>query len=108
MLFSSHRITRNKRLIPEAKSVMGEYHKEILANYYEVFNENSKSQRLNFFKDPLVQFLWSRFSERHANSILPGADADPDELRIFFKEIEDMEYSTGFNILPIQVRGTFD
>ena len=96
MIFSSHRITRQKRLIPEAKALMGEYHKDILASYYEIFNENSKSQRIDFFSDPLVQFLWSKFSVKHADSILPGADEDPDKRRILFKEIEEMTNITGF------------
>ena len=75
---------------------MGEYHKDILASYYEIFNENSKSQRIDFFSDPLVQFLWSKFSVKHADSILPGADEDPDKRRILFKEIEEMTNITGF------------
>ena len=107
MIFSSHRITRYKRLIPEAKALMGKYHKEILANYYEIFNENSKSQRINFFKDPIMQFIWSKFSEKHASDILPGADTDPDMRRIFIKEIEEMESKTGFKILPVQHPGKF-
>ena len=75
---------------------MGEYHKDILASYYEIFNENSKSQRINFFSDPIVQFLWSKFSEKHADSILPGPEDDPDKRRILFKEIVEMENITGF------------
>ena len=102
MIFSSHRITRQKRLIPEAKALMGDYHKEILSSYYEIFNENSKSQRINFFKDPLVQFLWSSFSEKHADSILPEADTDPEKRQVFMKEIMDMEKITDFQILPVQ------
>ena len=78
MIISSHRITSSRRLIPEAKTLMGKYHKDILTRYYEIFNENSKSQRIGFFSDPVVQFLWSKFSEKHADSILPGADTDLD------------------------------
>ena len=107
MIFSSHRITRHKRLIPEAKAFMGEHHKEILTRYYEIFNENSKNQRVAFFSDPVVQFLWSRFSGKHADSILNGADTDLDKRQIFFEEIEEMESKTGFNILPVKQSGKF-
>ena len=86
---------------------MGEYHKDILFSYYEIFNENSKSQRFKFFSDPIVQFLWSKFSEKHADSILPEADIDPDKRRVFFQEIEEMESKTGFKILPVQQSGKF-
>ena len=81
---------------------MGKYRNEILSSYYEIFNENSKSQRVKFFSDPLVQFLWSKFSEKHANSILLKADTDPNKRQVFFKEIEKMENITGFKMLPEQ------
>ena len=54
MIFSSHRITCSKRLKPAVKALMGDYDEDILARYYEIFNENSKSQRLRFFSDPIV------------------------------------------------------
>ena len=107
MIFSSHRITRHKRLIPEVKALMGEHHKEILTRYYEIFNENSKNQRIAFFLDPVVQFLWSKFSAKHADSILYGDDTDPDKRQIFCEEIEEMETKTGFNLLPVKQSGKF-
>ena len=81
---------------------MGEYQKETLSNYYEIFNENSKSKLINFFKDPVVQFLWSIFSEKHGSIILPGFDTEPNKRRVFLKEIEEMECITGFKILHVQ------
>ena len=54
MIFSSHRITRKKRFVPEAKILMGDYAKDILTGYYEIFNENSKGQRVAFFRDRII------------------------------------------------------
>ena len=54
MLFSSNRITRKKRFVPEAKILMGDYAKDILTAYYEIFNENSKGQRVAFFRDRII------------------------------------------------------
>ena len=81
---------------------MGNHRNDILASYYDIFNENNKSQRIKFFLDPLMQFLWSKFSEKHANNILAKVDTDPDKRQAFFKEIEEMENITGFKILPEQ------
>ena len=54
MMINSHRITRNKRLVPEAKKIMGRSAGAIWEKYYEVFNENSHKRRSVFFKDPAV------------------------------------------------------
>ena len=80
---------------------MGEYQKEIRTTFYEIFNENSKGKLINFFKDPVVQFLWSIFSEKHGSIILPGFDTEPIKRRVFLKEIEEMECITGFKILQV-------
>ena len=102
MIFSSHRITHKKRLIPEAKDLMGEYAKEIRSEYYEIFNENSKSQRVAFFSDNIVQFLWSKFSQREGDRISPMSESDPIKRQVLFKEIQEMEDITNFEILPVQ------
>ena len=87
MIFGSHRITHKKRLIPEAKDLMGEYAKAILSEYYEIFNENSKSQRVAFFSDNIVQFLWSKFSQREGDRISHMKESDPIKRQALFKEI---------------------
>ena len=53
-MISSHRITKNKRLIPAAQKLLGKHSKEIWERYYEVFNENSFRRRWNFFCDELI------------------------------------------------------
>lgn len=60
MIISSHRITRRKQLVPQALALMGRYSQDIWNKYYEIFNENCHRDRLTFFSDPLIQFLWEK------------------------------------------------
>ena len=40
-------------------------HKDYISNSFVlIFIENNAKQRLNFFKDPLVQFLWTVFRSK--------------------------------------------
>lgn len=48
---------------------MGPKSKQIWDKYFEIFNENCDRDRLEFFSDPLIQFLWSRFSSSCAKEI---------------------------------------
>lgn len=61
MLVCSHRITRRKKLTPQARSLMSQNAQFIWDRYYEVFNENSTRDRVTFFSDPLIQYLWTMF-----------------------------------------------
>lgn len=61
MLVCSHRITRRKQLTPQARNLMGQNAQIVWDRYYEVFNENSTRDRITFFSDPLIQYLWTQF-----------------------------------------------
>lgn len=101
MMINSHRITRNKRLVPEAKKIMGRSAGAIWEKYYEVFNENSHKRRSVFFKDPAVQFLWFKFQEKKAQQIIECIDSmvareqDNTKRNFIIIEIRTMEDATG-------------
>lgn len=61
LLVQSQKVTRQRGLLPNYKAVMRKYLNEIQINFFQIFNENSKQSRCNFFKDPLIQILWTRF-----------------------------------------------
>lgn len=54
-------MTKKRRLIPECEKVMRPILKDIYFKFFHIFNENSKKTRIEFFRDPLVQHLWSHY-----------------------------------------------
>jgi len=61
MMMSSHRIVYRKSLRPAFQVMMAPYEEELWPLFYEIFIDNSRKQRVQFFSDPLVQFLWAKF-----------------------------------------------
>ena len=93
MIVASHRITRKKRLVPAARAVMGKHAVKIWHNYFDVFNENSQAQRLAFFSDRLIKFLWASFRDAYANQIqvyldrISTSELTRKKKKLFFKDI---------------------
>ena len=41
---------------------------------YEIFKDNNLKQRLSFFREPLIHFLWDRFRKAKRHEILSYLD----------------------------------
>lgn len=48
------------------KQMVAPHENEVMEKHHYVYSENSQQLRLLFFRDPLIQFLWSRF--RHVKN----------------------------------------
>ena len=61
LLMASHRIVRQKCIVPECRPLMQPYINDLWPKFFQVFNNSNQKYRLKFFSDPLVHFLWARF-----------------------------------------------
>ena len=61
LLMASHRIVRQKCIVPECRPLMEPYINDLWPKFFQVFNNSNQKYRLKFFSDPLVHFLWTRF-----------------------------------------------
>ena len=60
-LVESATVVTKRQIKPEFKKMMGSHYDYVSSLFVNIYVENSVSQRLKFFSDPLVQFLWSKF-----------------------------------------------
>ena len=44
--------------------------RELRTNLYEIFTDNNNKQRVSFFREPLIHFLWDRFRRENSKEIL--------------------------------------
>ena len=72
-----------------------------------IFVDNNTKIRRAFFKEPLIQTLWSKFRLAKGSEIsdyIASIDVDQHGNKInrekFLQGISDMEYQTDFHILP--------
>ena len=61
LMISSHRVTWRRNLIPICQQIMAPFIDDIWPLFFRTFNETSHRQRVLFFSEPLVQYLWSKF-----------------------------------------------
>jgi hypothetical protein len=60
ILIESNRISHQRRIIPYWKELMKPYVSNTVERiYFKIFYENCKKQRIDFFKDRLIQHLWN-------------------------------------------------
>lgn len=77
LLVNSHRVVFRKQLIPSCKSLMKTHIAELWPLFFEIFQDNNYPQRVTFFKEPVVQHLWTRFCSDYRvqfNDYLRGLD----------------------------------
>ena len=69
LLVNSHRIALRKRLLPSVGAMMKSCQKKIWPIFFEIFVDNNSKLRMEFFSDPLIQFLWNKFRADYRDQI---------------------------------------
>ena len=100
LIFFSYRYTRRRTLIQQLRDLAGRHENELMRKFYFVFNENKNQIRVDFFKDPMVQLLWSKF--RNASKDEIEATIKREGCQYFLDHVVEMEEATCFSILPDQ------
>ena len=79
---------------------------QIENKFFNIFYENCKRLRIEFFKDPLIRHLWTQFrlicKKSFLNYLQEVKQHSRGELKIvkFLEDIRDLETFTDFQILP--------
>lgn len=74
LLVRSNRVVVKKRLNMEQHDALRPLMTELRPIIYEIFKDNNLKQRLGFFREPLIHFLWDRFRKVKRQEILRYLD----------------------------------
>ena len=106
-MINSHRVVLKKQLIPSCRAIMQPYIKVIWTQFFEIFSDNSCNQRVTFFQDPLIHYLWGKFRIDYAgqindylNNLIGDSASIEDKKQRFLQDINQMQMISGCNILP--------
>ena len=116
LLIYSHRVMVKKQLIPECQQIMRPFMNQLWPRFFEIFKDNNSNQRIGFFTEPLIHFLWNRFRKENGHKILSYLNSldelpmcnggtsnllhEKNQRQRFVYEICKTEKITGCNILP--------
>ena len=101
-MVESSRITKQRQLIPFCKGVMKSHLSDIENKFFNIFYENCKKLRVNFFKDPLIRHLWTEFrlvcKQSFLNYLREVKQHTRGDLKLvkFLEDIRDLETFTNF------------
>ena len=63
-LVESSAVVSKRQIRPEFRTIFGKHFDYVSSYFVRIFVENSVMQRLQFFSDPLIHLLWTKFRLR--------------------------------------------
>lgn len=74
---------------------------DIKTCYWKIFKENNVQMRRLFFKQPLIQFLWTKYiqeSKGEIQSYLDSMKEEEEKYQAIINDIQDLSDTVGYQI----------
>ena len=72
------------------------YVPKLLSSYWKVFNTNNSITLKNFFNEPLIRFLWSKYPKEEIGEYF--SKLNEKEMELIRKDIKDMKLEAVIHI----------